>query len=122
MCIRDREIESAITKADIRKLIKKGYIKALPEKLKKPKEKKKRRRGPGRRKGKKYAKVSRKERWISTVRALRKMLKELKEKKLIDQQTFKKAYKLVKGGMFRSRAHLRVYLEQRGLIKKEGEK
>jgi len=117
-----KEIESAITKADIRKLIKKGYIKALPEKLKKPKEKKKRRRGPGRRKGKKYAKVSRKERWISTVRALRKMLKELKEKKLIDQQTFKKAYKLVKGGMFRSRAHLRVYLEQRGLIKKEGEK
>ena len=68
-----KEIESAITKADIRKLIKKGYIKALPEKLKKPKEKKKRRRGPGRRKGKKYAKVSRKERWNSTVRAVRKM-------------------------------------------------
>ncbi len=114
-----KEIESAITKADIRKLIKKGYIKALPEKLKKPKEKKKRRRGPGRRKGKKYAKVSRKERWISTVRALRKMLKELKEKNLISQETYKKAYRLVKGGMFRSRSHLRVYLEQRGLIKKE---
>ncbi|MEM5793859.1 MAG: 50S ribosomal protein L19e [Candidatus Aenigmatarchaeota archaeon] len=116
---RKKEIDEAITKADIRKLIKKGAIKVLPEKIKKPKEKKKRGKV---RKGSRYAVVSRKERWIGTVRALRKMLKEMKMKREIDNTTFKTLYKLVKGGMFRSKAHLRIYMEQHGLLKKkEGE-
>ncbi len=111
-----KEIEEAITRADIRKLIKKGYIKVLPEKVKKRKEKRKKR-GVGSKKGGKYSIISRKERWVSTVRALRKFLKELKEKNMITQETFKKTYRLVKGGMFRSKSHLKVYLKQRGLIK-----
>lgn len=111
-----KEIEEAITRADIRKLIKKGYIKVLPEKVKKRKEKRKKR-GVGSKKGSKYSIISRKERWVSTVRALRKFLKELKEKNMITQETFKKTYRLVKGGMFRSKSHLKVYLKQRGLIK-----
>ena len=110
------EIEKAVTKADIRNLIKKGYIKALPEKVGKKKEKRKRRKGPGRRKGGKYAKVKRKERWIKTVRPLRRMLKELKESGKIDSRTYRKLRDLVKGGMFRSRAHLKIYLKQRGLL------
>jgi large subunit ribosomal protein L19e len=115
---RKKEIDEAITKADIRKLIKKGAIKVLPEKIKKPKEKKKKKV----RKGAKYAVFPRKERWMSTVRALRKMLKEMKERSEIDNQTFKRLYRLVKGGMFRSKSHLRIYMEQHGLIKKKGEK
>lgn len=113
-----KEIEKAITKADIRKMIKKGWIKALPEKIKKPKERRKRRKGPGRRKGGKYTYLSKKERWMKTVRPLRRMLRELKDSGKIDNQTYRKLRKLVKGGMFRSRAHLRIYLEQRGIIKK----
>jgi large subunit ribosomal protein L19e len=116
---RTKDIEAAITKIDIRKLIKQGVIKALPKKLHKPKEKEKRRRGPGRRKGSKFAKVTSKERWIYTVRPLRKMLKELRQTGQIDKQTYRKIYLLVKGGMFRSRSHLKIYLEQHGLIKKE---
>lgn len=112
------DIRKAITRADIKNLIKKGVIKALPEKLKKPKEKRKKRKGPGSRKGSKYAKVSRKRRWISTVRPLRRMLKELKANGEIDVQTYKRMYRWVKGGMFRSRRHLRVYLEQHELLKK----
>lgn len=115
---RKKEIDEAITKADIRKLIKKGAIKVLPEKIKKPKEKRKKKV----RKGAKYAVFPRKERWMSTVRALRKMLKEMKERSEIDNQTFKRLYRLVKGGMFRSKSHLRIYMEQHGLIKKKGEK
>ena len=38
-----KDIDAAITKVDIRKLIKKGYVKALPEKLHRPKTMKKRR-------------------------------------------------------------------------------
>jgi len=114
-----KDIEAAITKIDIRKLIKQGVIKTLPEKLHKPKEKKRRRKGIGSRKGSKFAKVTAKERWISTVRPLRKMLKELRQTGQIDKQTYRKIYLLVKGGMFRSRSHLKIYLEQHGLLKKK---
>ncbi|HDH91454.1 MAG TPA: 50S ribosomal protein L19e [Candidatus Aenigmarchaeota archaeon] len=113
------EIKKAVTKADIRNLIKKGYIKALPPKIKKPKEKRKRRRGPGSKKGKKHSIVSKKRKWIQTVRPLRRYLKELLEKDKISKETYKKFYRLVKGGMFRSRSHLRIYLEQRGLIREK---
>jgi large subunit ribosomal protein L19e len=113
------DINKAITAWDIRKLIKQGAIKALPAKVHKPRERKKRKRGPGSRKGKKYARLPRKRRWISTVRPLRRMLKELKDSKKLDNQTYRKLYMLVKGGMFRSRSHLKVYLEQHGLLKKE---
>jgi large subunit ribosomal protein L19e len=49
------------------------------------------------------------------------MLKELRDSGQIDNKVYRRLYKLVKGGMFRSRSHLRIYLEQHDLIKK-GEK
>ena len=112
------DVRKAVTKADIRKLIRKGVIKALPPKKKRRKEKK-RRKGPGSRKGKLYSRSPKKREWINTVRPLRRYLKELKEKGLIDQKTYKHIYKLVKGGMFRSRAHLRIYLEQHGMLREK---
>jgi len=114
-----KDIEAAITKIDIRRLIKKGMIKALPEKVRRPREKVKRKKGPGRRKGAKGAIVTSKQRWISTVRPLRRMLKELRATGQIDKQTYRRIYLLVKGGMFRSRSHLKIYLEQHDLLKKK---
>jgi len=114
-----KDIEGAITKNDIRKMIKKSYIKSLHGKIKKPKEKRRKRKGTGSRKGSKYAKVSAKRRWISTIRPLRMMLKELRASKQIDSATYRKLYLLVKGGMFRNRSHLKIYLEQHGIIKKK---
>ncbi|MEM5766499.1 MAG: 50S ribosomal protein L19e [Candidatus Aenigmatarchaeota archaeon] len=116
---KQKDIEAAITKADIRKLIQKGYIKVLPEKLHKPKERKKKKRGVGSRKGVRGAILPEKRKWISTVRALREMLKELREGGKIDRPTYHMLYKLVKGGTFRSRAHLRIYLEQHDLLKRK---
>ncbi|MEM5829639.1 MAG: 50S ribosomal protein L19e [Candidatus Aenigmatarchaeota archaeon] len=115
---KQKEIEAAITKADVRKLIQKGYIKALPEKIHKPKEEGRKKRGPGSRKGASGAIMPRKRRWISTVRPLREMLKELRDEGKIDRATYHMLYKLVKGGMFRSRSHLKIYLEQHDLIKR----
>lgn len=114
-----KDIEAAITKIDIRKLIKKGMIKALPEKIHRPREKAKREKGPGRRKGAKGAIMPAKRRWISTVRPLRRMLKELRATDQIDNQTYRKLYLLIKGGMFRNRSHLKIYLEQHDLLKKK---
>jgi large subunit ribosomal protein L19e len=113
-----KDLDAAITKADVRKMILKSWVKALPEKIHKPKEKRKRGRGHGSRKGAKYSIVNRKRRWILRVRPMRRMLKEMKEKQQIDNPTFKKLYGLVKGGMFRSRSHLRLYIEQNNLLKK----
>jgi len=110
-----KDLDAAITKADTRKMILKGWIKALPEKIHKPREKRNRRRGQGSRKGARYSIVDRKTRWILRVRPMREMLKEMRAKEEIDNPTFKKLYLLVKGGMFRSRSHLRLYIEQNNL-------
>lgn len=113
-----KDIEKAITKWDIRKLIKKGDIKVLPEKIKVTHVIKKRKRGQGSRKGKKYSIIPSKRIWISAVRPQRKMLKELKTTGKLDNANYRKLYKLVKGGMFRSRAHLKLYMEQNNMLKK----
>ncbi|MFH0711189.1 MAG: 50S ribosomal protein L19e [Candidatus Aenigmatarchaeota archaeon] len=113
-----KELDTAITKNDIRKFIKKGYIKVLPGKIKRVKVKEKRKRR-GSRKGSKHSIVTAKRKWISTVRPLRRMLKELRSSKQIDNQNYRKLYMLIKGGTFRSRSHMRIYLEQHGLVKKK---
>jgi len=110
------EVKNVITKAEIRKLINQGVIKALPEKMKKPKVEKKKRKGPGRRKG---ARKRGKEDWMRTVRPLRKMIKELRDTGKITKGQYRRLYMLIKGGMFRSRAHLRLYLKQQGILKEE---
>src|SRR3989304_1087100 len=84
-----KDIEKAITRIDIKKLIKQGAIKRLPDKVFMPRELRTRR-GEGSRKGSAYARVTRKERWIQTVRPLRRMLTELKSSQQIDNMTYRK--------------------------------
>lgn len=114
-----KDLEAAITKADVRRMILKGWVKAKKEKIHMPREAGKKKRGQGSRKGAKYSIVSRKRRWITKVRPMRRMLQEMKAKNEIDNVTFKKLYSLIKGGMFRSRSHLRLYMEQNNLLKRE---
>ncbi len=113
------DISKAITAMDIRKLGKKNIIKVLPAKVRKGGKSVKVRKGPGSRKGARYSSLTRKDRWIQTVRPLRRMLKELKTGGKIEDKTYRNLRNLVKGGMFRSRAHLNIYLEQHGLLKKK---
>ncbi len=114
-----KDIDGAITRIDIKKLIKKGHIKTLPEKIHRPRGKSKKKKYAGSRKGSKHAIVTAKRKWISTVRPLRRTLKELFTTGQIEKQTYKKTYMLIKGGMFRSKAHLKIYLGQHGLLKKK---
>ncbi len=121
------EITEAITAADIRKLIKNGVIWAKPKiglsnfrKKKVAAQKKKgRRKGIGSRKGNKALK--RKHSWMGRVRALRKMLKELKTTGQVDLATHRNLYNKTKGGFFRSRGHLKIYLERNNLLKNGAE-
>jgi len=113
------DIKNAITRADIRKMINHGYIKAKNKKIKRPKTGKKRGQGPGSRKGARGARTPSKEKWMNTVRPLRKMLKELKDQNKIDVKMHRKLYLQIKSGAFRSRSHLKLYLKQRGVISED---
>jgi len=119
------EIAKAVTKEDIRVLIKgkaieSRQIKGISNSRKKyiSKQKSKgRRRGHGSRKGAKYARLPKKERWIKTIRPIRKYLRNLRDEKKIDKTTYRKFYRKAKGGEFKSKHHLETHMISDGIIK-----
>ncbi len=124
-------IKEAMTKQDIRELIKEGMIIKVQKKgvsrararENHEKRKKGRRRGYGSRKGKASARQGGKKRvWINKVRAQRRFVKELKLKKIIPDELYRKLYRLIKGGFFRSRRHIEIYLKDLGILTKQQEK
>ena len=119
------EIAKAVTKDDIRVLIKGEAIKSKQARgissgrkkyFKKQKEKG-RRRGLGSRKGPKFARFPKKERWMRTIRPIRSYLKTLKEEKKIDNSTYRRYYDRAKGGEFKNKNHLKSHLISDGIIK-----
>jgi large subunit ribosomal protein L19e len=121
------EIAKAVTKDDIRVLIKGKAIKSRQIKgissgrkkfIKKQKEKG-RRRGHGSRKGAKYARFPKKDRWIKTIRPIRSYLKTLRDDKKINASKYRKYYMKAKGGEFRSKHHLETRLISDGVLKGE---
>lgn len=127
---RAADIADAITAGDVRKLISDGVINARPKKglssfrkKKKAAQKKKgRMRGKGSFKGKQGTRLQKKQAWMKTVRAIRSLLRELREKKEIDNKTYRDIYMKAKSGYFRSRAHVMIHIERGGLLKKHEEK
>lgn len=123
---RIEDVKSAITREDIKRLIKEGVIKKKPvkgqstyrAKIRHEQRKKGRHRGPGSRKGKKTARMGKKERWIMTIRALRKELRKLKAEKKIDVHTYRRLYIRAKGGQFKNKHQLYLFLEEKGILKR----
>jgi len=121
------DIKEAITKADIKSLIFENAIKKKPGKYtskywarKKAIQKRKgRQRGHGSRKGSQSARLPKKRAWINKIRLQRKFLKELKDKKIITPLIYQQLYMKAKGGFFRNKKHIKLYLEERGLAKKK---
>lgn len=119
-----KDVEEALTREDIRNLIKKGLIKKVQKKgqskakTKKVRlqKKKGRRKGPGSRKGGKSARNPRKQAWIKKVRPLRRLLTELRDNKQIKKTDYRKFYLKIKGGMFRDKKHLLLYLKEHELL------
>jgi len=121
------DIKEAITKADIRGLIKRKVItelrvqgiaqgRARKTRLQK---KKGRQRGFGSRKGRATARDNPKKSWMNRIRAQRSFLKELKSKGLISLQDFHSLYLKAKGGFFRSVGHIKLYATEHDLFKKK---
>ncbi len=119
------EIAKAVTKDDIRILIRGRAIESKQKKgtsrgrkkFNAEQKKKGRRRGYGSRKGAKYARLPRKERWIRTIRPIRSYLKMLRSEEKINRTIYRKYYRKAKGGEFRSKRHLETHLISDGIIK-----
>jgi len=121
------EIKEAITKIDIKNLMKKKKIMLKDTKrksnvrarIRKIQRRKGRQRGFGSRKGKKTARLSRKRIWINRIRIQRWLLKKLRNDKSIDNKIYQDLYLKAKGGFFRSRKHIMFYLDENRLLIKE---
>jgi large subunit ribosomal protein L19e len=118
--------EGAITREEVRKLVHEGTIKSKPEKgisrgrgrILHLKKKKGRRSGMGSRTGSPHARISKKEAWMSKIRALRKRLRLLKAKKIIPEGEYGKLYRMAGSGRFESNADLERYLKAHELWRK----
>lgn len=121
------EIKEAITTFDVIRLVKKGAIykvqstgisRARAKKISAQKSKG-RRSGHGSRKGSAAARHSPKTRWIANARAQRELIKKLRDKQTIDKPSFRELYAKVKGGFFRSTKHIKLYIDERDMVKKK---
>ncbi|MHA1916783.1 MAG: 50S ribosomal protein L19e [Candidatus Ranarchaeia archaeon] len=112
------EVSLAIRRDDIRRLITMGTIKALPEtgvsrgrfRIIRRKKRRGLRRKSGSREGSKYAKVTRKDRWMIQIRALRRHLRKLRERDTITPNTYRRIYLLCKGNRLKTRAQIDSYI------------
>ncbi|MFX1301838.1 MAG: 50S ribosomal protein L19e [Promethearchaeota archaeon] len=120
------DISLAITREDIRNLIKQGAIQKkykegisnYRKNIRHQRKKKGKARGLGKRKGKKHARTPRKRAWIQRIRPIRRELKKLRNRKLITAVNYRKLYKNAKGGMFTSVAQLNRYIKEKELIRR----
>ncbi|HDD70559.1 MAG TPA: 50S ribosomal protein L19e [Candidatus Woesearchaeota archaeon] len=121
------KIKEAITKADVKGLINSGLIKEKQVKgkgnfhsrKKKVQKRKGRQQGHGSRKGKATARSNPKEKWMNKIRAQRGLLKVLKSKGYISNKDFRNLYLKAKGGFFRSKRHIKLFIEEQGLVIKK---
>ena len=120
------DVEAAITRDEVRRLIHQGTIKASPERgisrgrvrIIHEKKKKGRRSGPGSRTGSSHARVSKKQAWMRKIRALRNKLRTLKTKKMIAENSYQRLYRMAGSGRFESVADLERYMKAHELWRK----
>ena len=109
------DAKKAITRDDVRKMIKEGGIfavKTKSEKYPQPKTEK-RKKGIGKRKGRANARRGRT--WERKIRSQRILLAKLKEIERLDNETFRRYYLLAKGGAFPDKRSLLLHLSDDGI-------
>jgi large subunit ribosomal protein L19e len=123
---RTDDVEGAITREEVRKLIHEKVIASLPEKgvsrarakVVQGKKRKGRRKGPGSHGGSGHAKISKKDAWMIKIRSLRRRLRELKASRIITETSYTQLYRMAGSGRFGSIADLERYLRAHDLWRK----
>ncbi len=125
---RMEDVADAITRDDVRAVISSGLIRKLPvagqsrgrTRYMARQRAKGRRRGPGRRKGARGARDPKKRRWMRAIRAQRDVLKRYREDGRLAPRDYRRFYLRAKGGMYRSRSHLKQQLQAEGALGEAG--
>jgi len=123
------EVREAITKESVRDLIRTGVIRRKPVKgisrgrarAKARQKSKGRQKGKGSRKGKRTARLPKKKAWANKVRTQRRLIQELRDKGYLVPKTYRMLYAKVKGGFFRSRRHVKLFIDEQKLAGKEAQ-
>ncbi|MBS3126776.1 50S ribosomal protein L19e [Candidatus Woesearchaeota archaeon] len=121
------DIKKAITRSDLRGLIAVGKITRSNKNSQShvrarkmaAQKRKGRRKNKGSKKGSKHATVSRKETWMSRIRTQRAFLHELRDKSLLSRENYKGLYLKCKGGYFRNKRHIKMYITEHHLVEKQ---
>lgn len=120
------DVEEALTRSQVKRLVREGKIVVLKKKgissgrLKLRKQKKRtksERSGPGSRKGKR--REGKKDRWVKTIRKIRRYLRWLRDNGRIPKEIYRDYYDRSKGGVFKSVADVRRALITTGHLKEE---
>lgn len=114
------EIKEAITKQDMRDLLSSGviFIKEVKGR-RKEKQRKRRKKGPG--KIKKKIK-NRKQRYVKITRKLREFVRQLKLQGRISKEDYKIIRKQIRARMFRSKEHMNELIKETGKLRVREEK
>jgi large subunit ribosomal protein L19e len=120
------DVEGAITREEVRKLVHEKIIGTTPEKgvsrarakIIREKKRKGRRSGPGSFTGAGHATVTKKEAWMTRIRSLRRKLRELKASRTIAEDTYSQYYRMAGSGRFTSIAELERNLKANDLWRK----
>jgi len=117
------DVEAAITREDIRRLVHEKVIRRVPKqgvsraraRILHEKKKSGLGRGPGSRSGRSGARAPRKEMWMKKIRALRKKLRGLRESRSVTEKVYRQLYVMAGSGSFRSIADMERYIDANNL-------
>lgn len=120
------DVESAITREEVRKLVHEKAIAATPiqgvsrgrAKVIQAKKRRGRRKGPGSKSGTPRAVISKKEAWMTKIRSLRRKLRELKANRTITEGIYRELYMIAGSGRFASIADMERYAKAHDMWRK----
>ncbi len=123
---RIEDVESAITREEVRKLVHEKIIIATPiqgvsrgrAKVIQAKKRRGRRQGPGSKSGTPRAVISKKEAWMTKIRSLRRRLRDLKANRTITESNYRELYMIAGSGRFTSIADMERYAKARDMWRK----
>jgi large subunit ribosomal protein L19e len=123
---RTEDVESAITREEVRKLVHEKVIAAAPiqgvsrgrAKVVQAQKRRGRRKGPGSKSGTPRAVITKKEAWMTKIRSLRRRLRALKANRTITEANYRELYMIAGSGRFASIAEMERYAKAHDMWRK----
>lgn len=120
------DVESAITREEVRKLVHEKVIAAVPiqgvsrgrAKAIQAQKRRGRRKGQGSKSGTPRAVISKKDAWMLKIRALRRRLRELKANRIITEANYRELYMIAGSGRFTSITDMERYIKSHEMWRK----